>query len=577
MNSLYDTLTKAYEIIEHAGQPLSFEIGCISGMLISPSRISTFQNDDLYLEYIKNLVQERGNVSFSEKKEDYDHYFQDCISLKNQMTDTQTDFDENIWLNYTIRLLENLKTPYYETYSCALLTLQSCFSDRELFEKTLQTFYSVMIRSSDEKLDYIRIIAQSGPSFHKYLASNEPLLAGILVHNLALFSHEKNFWLTTLVPLLYDTEIDSPEDINQKMFLKYFLERELQFLNELQNNTEIEESDRPASLNLASYLSRRSVYFYENRTQAPSDLLFCSGRSADLKKQIIQSDFLNTYAYNMNARKYITNPAIGREQELLDLELILISPKKSPILIGEAGVGKTSVVEGLAYQLQRGQVPDLLKNKKIFKLTTTSLLSGTKYVGEMEERMKQLMDELAKQPDVILFIDEIHTIVGAGSTESSNNDISNMLKPYIDRGDIKIIGSTTSQEYQQFLIPDKALARRFYPITIEEPNEAMTIEILKGTLPTIEYETKVKNPFSPTETIELLHTLVALSVPENQPEDRHTRRPELPLTLLEMAYSYAALDSRITVSRKDFARSVRHTNLLRKEIRTQAESFFDTK
>ena len=344
MNSLYDTLTKAYEIIEHAGQPLSFEIGCISGMLISPSRISTFQNDDLYLEYIKNLVQERGNVSFSEKKEDYDHYFQDCISLKNQMTDTQTDFDENIWLNYTIRLLENLKTPYYETYSCALLTLQSCFSDRELFEKTLQTFYSVMIRSSDKKLDYIRIIAQSGPSLHKYLASNEPLLAGILVHNLALFSHEKNFWLTTLVPLLYDTEIDSPEDINQKMFLKYFLERELQFLNALQNNTEIEESDCPASLNLASYLSRRSVYFYENRTQAPSDLLFCSGRSADLKKQIIQSDFLNTYAYNMNARKYITNPAIGREQELLDLELILISPKKSPILIGEAGVGKTSVV-----------------------------------------------------------------------------------------------------------------------------------------------------------------------------------------------------------------------------------------
>lgn len=121
------------------------------------------------------------------------------------MTDTQTDFDENIWLNYTIRLLENLKTPYYETYSCALLTLQSCFSDRELFEKTLQTFYSVMIRSSDKKLDYIRIIAQSGPSLHKYLASNEPLLAGILVHNLALFSHEKNFWLTTLVPLLYDT------------------------------------------------------------------------------------------------------------------------------------------------------------------------------------------------------------------------------------------------------------------------------------------------------------------------------------------------------------------------------------
>lgn len=571
MNPFYHTLTKTYEIIEHAGQPLSFEIGCIAGMLISPARISAFQDEDLYLKYITNLVQERGNVSFSEKKEDYDHYFQDCISLKDQMRNNQPDFDETIWLNYTIRLLENLKTPYYETYSCTLLTLQSCFADRELFENTLQTFYSVMIRSTAEKLEYIRTIAQSAPSLHRYLSDNEPLLAGILIHNLALFSHEKNFWLTTLVPLLYDTEIFSPEDINQKMFLKYFLERELHFLNE----SKVSSSNFLSSLDLASYLSMRSLWFYDNRTQAPSDGLFRSGQVTDLKNQIIQSDFLNTYAYNMNARKYITNPAIGREQELLDLELILISPKKSPILIGEAGVGKTSVVEGLAYQLQRGQVPELLKDKKIFKLTTTSLLSGTKYVGEMEERMKQLMDELAKQPDVILFIDEIHTIVGAGSTESSNNDISNMLKPYIDRGDIKIIGSTTSQEYRQFLIPDKALARRFYPITVEEPDESMTVDILKGTLPSIEYETKVRNPFDQEDTLQLLHTLVALSIPENQPQDRRTRLPELPLTLLEMAFSYAALDSRTTVSLQDFARSVRHTNLLKKEIRAQAENFFD--
>lgn len=572
LNPLYHTLTKAYEIIENAEQPLSFEIRCISGMLISPARISAFQNDDLYLKYIANLVKERGNVSFPEKKEDYDHFFQDCISLKNQMMNDQSDFDETPWLNYTIRLLENLKTPYYATYSASLLSLQSCFSDQQLFEKTLQTFYSVMIRSSSEKLDYIGMIAENGPFYQKYLSSNEPLLAGILIHNLSIFSHEKNFWLTTLFPLLYNTEILSLEDINQKIFLKYFLEQELQLIKEIKQNTET--SDQLDFLSLSSYLSRRSIYFYANRTQAPPDIVFRSGQITDLKKQIIQSDFLNTYAYNMNARKYITNPAIGREQELRDLELILISPKKSPLLIGEAGVGKTSVVEGLAYQLQRGQVPELLKNKKIFKLTTTSLLSGTKYVGEMEERMKQLMDELEKQPDVILFIDEIHTIVGAGSTESSNNDISNMLKPYIDRGDIKIIGSTTSQEYQQFLIPDKALARRFYPITIDEPDETMTLEILKGTLPSIEYETKVKNSFTSEETLELLRTLIELSIPENQPEDRTTRLPELPLTLLEMAFSHAALDSRTTVSRKDFARSVRHTNLLKKEIRTKAESFF---
>ena len=562
MNHIYPTLAKAYEIIESAGQPLSFEIGCISNMLISPARISSFKNDDLYLKYITNLVKERGNVSFPEKKEDYDHYFQDCISLKNQMMANQADFNESSWLNYTIFLLENLKTPYYDTYSSTLRSLERCFSNQELFEQTLQTFYSVMIRSLGEKLDFIKTIAGYGLAFKKEMKQNESLLAGILVQDLALFCNEKNFWLTSLIPLLYHTDVFSAEDINQKRFLEYFLQKELEFLQ----ITEEKE--------LSSYLSKRSIFFQEHRTEAPSDLFLHSGSNRNLKAQIIQSEFLNTYAYNMNARNYITNPAIGREQELSDLELILISPKKSPILIGEAGVGKTSVVEGLAYQLQRGQVPSLLKNKKIFKLTTTSLLSGTKYVGEMEERMKKLMDELEKQPDVILFIDEIHTIVGAGSTENSNNDISNMLKPYIDRGDIKIIGATTSQEYMQFLIPDKALSRRFYPIAIEEPDSSMTLQILKETLPSVEYETRVKNTFSAEKTNVILRTLIDLSTPENQPEDRRTRLPELPLTLMEIAFSYAALDSRTTVSQQDFAQAVRHTNLLKKEIRLKAEQYF---
>ena len=277
----------------------------------------------------------------------------------------------------------------------------------------------------------------------------------------------------------------------------------------------------------------------------------------------------------MTTRIYHANPAIGREPEIADLELILISPKKSPILIGEAGVGKTSVVEGLAYQLQKGNVPDLLKNKKIFKLTTTSLLSGTKYVGEMEDRIKKLAGELEAHPDVILFIDEIHTIVGAGSTESSNNDISNMLKPYIDRGDIKIIGATTKEEYNQFLLPDKALSRRFYPITVEEPDVELTLSILSGSIPSIEYETKVRNTFSADKTEQILRSLITISSPENQPADQSTKRPELPLTLLEMAFSYAALNKRTTLSEQDIIQSIRHSNRLQKEIRTTANLLTD--
>ncbi|MFR9000006.1 MAG: hypothetical protein ACLVIY_05955 [Anaerobutyricum soehngenii] len=169
----------------------------------------------------------------------------------------------------------------------------------------------------------------------------------------------------------------------------------------------------------------------------------------------------------------------------------------------------------------------------------------------------------------------IHTIVGAGSTESSNNDISNMLKPYIDRGDIKIIGATIKEEYRQFLLPDKALSRRFYPITIDEPDDKLTLSILYGSIPAIEYETKVHNAFSSDTTEKILRTLIAISSPENQPEDQSTKRPELPLTLLEMAFSYAALNEQETLSKQDIIQAIRHSNRLRKEIRTATNLLTD--
>ena len=209
-------------------------------------------------------------------------------------------------------------------------------------------------------------------------------------------------------------------------------------------------------------------------------------------------------------------------------------------------------------------------------MTTTSLLSGTKYVGEMEDRIKKLAGELEAHPDVILFIDEIHQILGTGSGENSGPDLSGSLKPilarddvvFIDRGDIKIIGATTREEYTRFLLPDKALTRRFYPISIEEPDEELTLSILSGSIPSIEYETKVKNTFSANTTERILRTLISISMPENQPDDQPAKRPELPLTLLEMAFSYAALSGKTALSCEYIEQAVHHSNRLRKEIRT---------
>ncbi|MBR5047289.1 MAG: ATP-dependent Clp protease ATP-binding subunit, partial [Eubacterium sp.] len=362
--------------------------------------------------------------------------------------------------------------------------------------------------------------------------------------------------LSTLA--LFLGQDSSPED------LKTYLEHEKEyFLTASANELWTRDS-------LPELLAERALYL----DSYPSPGLLRRDTSSGLSSQEIRSEFLNQYAYNMNARSYVTNPAIGRDQEIEDLALILISPKKSPILLGEAGVGKTSVVEGLAYALQQGKAPTLLKDKKIFKLTTTSLLSGTKYVGEMEERMKKLMEELAKFPDVILFIDEIHTVVGAGSTESSHNDIANMLKPYIDRGDIKIIGATTTREYQRFIKYDQALSRRFYPILVEEPGHDLCMEILEGSIPSISQATRVNNPFSEEETRRFLTILLDISLPDNQPEDLKTRWPELPLSLLEMAFSYAALASRDSLREEDFIRAVAHSNRLKNSVKKDAGKYF---
>lgn len=586
MDSMINTLTKAYSIIEEGGQPLSPETICIQCMFLSPSCVAAFHNDELYLEYIRNLVNERFNVSFPDEKTAFEQYFKDCIQLKKQL-ETHGNFDRDIWLSYTTALLESLKTPYYPTYSCTILTLESCFSDRALFDKVQKAFFSVIIKSSPKQLNLIKNIVEHAPVYKKYVCITEQLLGDILINTLALFSNEKWGKLTSF-PTFFSQENAFLEANASKTFssLASYLAQRTVWLSTQTNisgrkDSSVYSSDANSNNTEHTIIDVDTVY--NNRNFENNSIInpICSNENfenvnnhlntensfVNPESTSVDSEFLNTYAYNMTSCIYHANPAIGREQEIADLELILISPKKSPLLIGEAGVGKTSVVEGLAYRLQRGNVPDLLKNKKIFKLTTTSLLSGTKYVGEMEDRIKKLASELEAHPDVILFIDEIHTIVGAGSTESSNNDISNMLKPYIDRGAIKLIGATTREEYTHFLLPDKALARRFYPIAIEEPDAELTLSILTGSIPAIEYETKVKNAFSTEDTEKILRALITISAPENQPETQTTKRPELPLTLLEMAFSYAALNERNVLSYEDVEQAVRHSNRLKKEYR----------
>ncbi|MBR3972241.1 MAG: ATP-dependent Clp protease ATP-binding subunit, partial [Ruminococcus sp.] len=227
------------------------------------------------------------------------------------------------------------------------------------------------------------------------------------------------------------------------------------------------------------------------------------------------------------------DPVIGREQEINRvIQILSRRTKNNPVLIGEPGVGKTAVAEGLALKIALGEVPEILKDKRIVSLNLTGMIAGTKYRGDFEERIKGVIDELRESKDVILFIDELHTIVGAGSAEGSA-DAANILKPSLAKGEFRVIGATTPEEYRKYIEKDAALERRFQPVDVSEPTPSEAVEILKGLRDRYEAHHKV------TITDEAIEAAVDLSV--RYIADRYL--PDKAIDLIDEAASKVRLSS----------------------------------
>src|ERR1700729_1947422 len=202
-----------------------------------------------------------------------------------------------------------------------------------------------------------------------------------------------------------------------------------------------------------------------------------------------KGDALDNYCINLNkkARDGKIDPLIGRDQEISrTIQVLCRRQKNNPLFVGDPGVGKTAIAEGLARRIVHGEVPDVLKNATVFALDMGTLLAGTRYRGDFEERLKQVIKEIEAYPGAIMFIDEIHTVIGAGATSGGAMDASNLLKPALAAGTVRCIGSTTYKEYRQYFEKDRALVRRFQKIDVVEPTVEDSIEILKGLKPYFE-------------------------------------------------------------------------------------------
>ncbi|MCL2441126.1 MAG: ATP-dependent Clp protease ATP-binding subunit ClpA [Treponema sp.] len=222
---------------------------------------------------------------------------------------------------------------------------------------------------------------------------------------------------------------------------------------------------------------------YDNGKFAGMEEEETSGDVIDGQKKSGKKNALERYTTELTAlaREQKLEPVIGREDELdRTVQVLCRRLKNNPIHVGDSGVGKTAITEGLAQRIVAGNVPPLLKEFSVFSLDMGALLAGTKYRGDFEERVKRVVDEMVKKEKVILFIDEIHTLVGAGAVSGGAMDASNLLKPALTSGKLRCIGSTTHEEYNKFFEKDRALSRRFQKIDINEPSEAVAIDILKG-------------------------------------------------------------------------------------------------
>ena len=264
---------------------------------------------------------------------------------------------------------------------------------------------------------------------------------------------------------------------------------------------------------------------------------------------------LERYGEDLTTKNYITDPAIARDEEIKQVILSLLTPEKSALLVGKPGIGKTAIVEGLAYRIKNGLVPDALKNWSIIKVNITSLMGSTNSNGQIENRIDLLVRELNERINTIVFIDETHLLVN----RSGGLDFANMLKAGLDRGQIKMIGATTTEEYELYILRDRAFLRRFIKVDVLEADKPTVVKILMGTIPKLESQIGVKINYQPFITEKIMAFIVEMTDEYKRVYEISSRYPDICLTIVANAFSYALYNNQRNVTIKDFYKAICNT------------------
>ncbi len=284
---------------------------------------------------------------------------------------------------------------------------------------------------------------------------------------------------------------------------------------------------------------------------------------------------LETYGENLSKKEYVTNPAIGREKEIEQAIEILLTPEKSALLVGKAGIGKTAIVEGIGYRMVNGTIPNALKPFELIKVNVSSLLGDAVVDGHNENKLQLLVDELKAKKNIILFIDEVHLLVNR-NTSNMNIDFANMLKPGLDRGDIKMIGATTDEEYEAYILRDRAFLRRFLRVDVLEPTHDQCVQILMGTYPKYEKRTGVKIGYTDYVRERLFKFIVEATDEYKRVYEIGNRYPDIALTLLMSAFSMALYENSDTVMLRHFLKAIKRTKSIYDDVRNKEVERFKT-